>query len=103
MLGERTGTGARRWRQAGALVVTNDLDESEEDGIAHAQVPASLVQDLGFDFIYGCPPCDYLSNASVSRLHVEEGRFEAMLEALGTFRRWWRGRRLGRRRMTDDG
>merc|ERR1712153_243733 len=64
MLGERTGTGARRWTQAGAQVVTNDLDESEEEGIAHAQVPALLVQDLGFDFIYGCPPCDYLSNAS---------------------------------------
>ena len=92
MLGERTGTGARRWTQAGAQVVTNDLDESEEEGIAHAQVPAVLVQDLGFDFIYGCPPCDYLSNASVSRLHVETGRFEAMLEAAGTFKRWYQSR-----------
>ena len=52
MLGERTGTGARRWRQAGALVVTNDLDESEEEGIAHAQVPASLVQDLQVKSVY---------------------------------------------------
>ena len=90
MLGGRTGTAARRWRQAGAEVVTNDLEESEEANILHAQVPASLVQDLGFDFVYGCPPCDYLSNAGVSRLHIEEGRFEAMEEAVTTFRSWHR-------------
>ena len=90
MLGERTGMAARRWRQAGAEVVTNDLEESEEATILHAQVPAPLVQDLGFDFVYGCPPCDYLSNAGVSRLHIEEGRFEAMEEAVTTFRSWHR-------------
>ena len=82
---ERTGTAARRWRQAGADVMTNDLEPSEDASIPHAQVPAELIQDSGFDFVYSCPPCDYLSNASVSLLHTEEGRVEAMAEAAKTF------------------
>ena len=82
---ERTGTAARRWRQAGADVMTNDLEPSEDTSIPHAQVPAELIQDSGFDFVYSCPPCDYLSNASVSLLHTEEGRVEAMAEAAKTF------------------
>ena len=82
---ERTGTAARRWRQAGADVMTNDLEPSEDSSIPHAQVPAGLIQDSGFDFVYSCPPCDYLSNASVSLLHTEEGRVEAMAEAARTF------------------
>lgn len=85
LVGERTGTAARRWRQAGADVMTNDLEPSEDPSIPHAQVPAELIQDSGFDFVYSCPPCDYLSNASVSLLHKEEGRIEAMAEAVKTF------------------
>ena len=90
-MGERTGTAARRWRQAGADVATNDLAETEDSSIPHARVPARVVRDLGFDFIFGCPPCDYLNNASVvvARLHIEQGRFEALEEAVATFREWY--------------
>ena len=89
LMGERTGTAARRWRQAGADVATNDLAETEDNRIPHARVPARIVRDLGFDFIFGCPPCDYLNNASVARLHIEQGRFEALEEAAATFKEWY--------------
>ena len=43
LMGERTGTAARRWRQAGADVATNDLAETEDYRIPHARVPARIV------------------------------------------------------------
>ena len=89
LVGEVEGVTATAFHQAGADVVTCDLEPRRggPSSVPHFQGDAKWIQDLGWDLVIAHPPCIYLSNAGVQYLHSEEGRWDRMYEAATVFLR----------------
>ena len=85
--GEQSGVGAKLFKMAGADVATCSLEPTETPWIPHFQGDMHFVLDLGWDLILGFPPCTFLSNASISALYSEPGRYDLMVRSAADFRR----------------
>lgn len=57
--GEVSGVVSSMFRLAGAQVATCDLLPSEIDYVPHFQGDCKHIQDQGWDFVIGHPPCTY--------------------------------------------
>jgi hypothetical protein len=86
IIGERHGVIASLMTMAGADVATCDLSETTTPHIPHFKGDGKWIRDLGWDLVINHPPCVYLSNAGLTWLHREPGRYGLMVEAAAQYR-----------------
>mgnify|MGYP001076157201 CR=1 FL=1 len=83
---EFSGRVREAFRKLGHDAWSCDLLPSEDDSPYHIQGDVLKVLNDGWDLMIAHPPCTYLTNAGVTWLHRQPGRWEKMREGAKFFK-----------------
>lgn len=84
---EYSGKVREAFRKLGHDAWSCDLLPADDDSPYHYQCDVLTLLDKGWDMMIAHPPCTYLTNAGVTWLHRQPGRWDKMREGAEFFKR----------------
>tara|TARA_R110000824_G_scaffold196246_3_gene379404 strand:- start:12474 stop:13082 length:609 start_codon:yes stop_codon:yes gene_type:complete len=82
---EFSGVVRRAFRERGFDAWSCDIDAAADNSPYHYQCDVREILDDGWDLMIAHPPCTYIANSGVSRLHQDKGRWKHLAESISLF------------------